>query len=74
MAASRKFPLAALWRRAQRVNGNPQATRALDVIGEIEAKIGKPAVASNQAMIWNNLRLAGVEDRFEGYGRLSRNY
>ena len=46
------------------------ALRTLDVIGEIEAAIGKPAVAGNQAMTWNCLRLAGIEDRFEGYGRL----
>ncbi|MEN8198200.1 MAG: arylmalonate decarboxylase, partial [Pseudomonadota bacterium] len=45
------------------------ALRTLDVIGEIEEAIGKPAICSNQAMIWNNLRLAGVEGRFEGYGR-----
>lgn len=46
------------------------ALRTLDVVGEIEAKAGKPVIASNQAMIWDTLRLAGVGDRFEGYGRL----
>lgn len=46
------------------------ALRTLDVIGEIEAAIGKPAICSNQAMIWDTLRLAGIDDRFEGYGRL----
>ena len=46
------------------------ALRTLDVIGEIEARAGKPAVCSNQAMIWDCLRLAGVDDRFAGYGRL----
>jgi maleate isomerase len=46
------------------------ALRTLDVIGEIEARAGKPAVCSNQAMIWDCLRLAGIEDRFDGYGRL----
>lgn len=50
------------------------ALRTLDVIGKIEEAIGKPAVCSNQAMIWNNLRLAGVEDRMEGYGRLLGGY
>ena len=50
------------------------ALRALDVIGEIEDAIGKPALCSNQAMIWNCLRLAGIEDRYEGYGRLLRDY
>ena len=46
------------------------ALRTLDVIGEIEARAGKPAICSNQAMIWDCLRLAGIEDRFTGYGRL----
>jgi len=50
------------------------ALRTLDVVGEIESQAGKPVVASNQAMIWDTLRLAGVEDRFEGYGRLLSNY
>ena len=46
------------------------ALRTLDVIGDFEAAIGKPAICSNQAMIWDTLRLAGIDDRFEGYGRL----
>ncbi len=46
------------------------ALRTLDVIGEIEAAIGKPAICSNQAMIWDTLRLARIDDRFEGYGQL----
>ena len=50
------------------------ALRTLDVIGEIEDAVGKPAIASNQAMIWNCLRMAGIEDRFEGYGRLLRDH
>ena len=50
------------------------ALRTLDVIGEIEARAGKPVVCSNQAMIWDCLRLAGVDDRFDGYGRLLSEY
>ncbi len=46
------------------------ALRTLDVIEEIERGAGKPAVCSNQAMIWDCLRLAGIDDRIEGYGRL----
>lgn len=46
------------------------ALRTLDVIAEIEAEAGKPAICSNQAMIWDCLRLAGIDDRFDGYGRL----
>ena len=46
--------------------------RTVDVIEEIESKAGKPVVASNQAMMWNCLRMAGIEDAVEGYGRLMR--
>lgn len=46
------------------------ALRTIDVIGEIERRLGKPAICSNQAMLWDCLRLAGVEDRIEGLGRL----
>lgn len=46
------------------------ALRTLDVIGAIEDAAGKPAICSNQAMIWDTLRLAGIDDTFDGFGRL----
>lgn len=48
------------------------ALRTIDVIDEIEAATGKPCIASNQAMLWHCLRLAGVDDQFDGVGRLLR--
>lgn len=48
------------------------ALRTLDVVQNIETVVAKPVIASNQAMIWDTLRLAGVEDRIGGYGRLLR--
>ncbi|MGO1119177.1 maleate cis-trans isomerase family protein [Rhodovibrionaceae bacterium A322] len=50
------------------------ALRSLEVIGEIERLSGKPAICSNQAMIWDCLRLAGLNDRFGGHGRLLSDY
>ena len=50
------------------------ALRTLDVIEEIENRSGKPAIASNQAMIWDTFRLAGIDDHIEGYGRLLSEY
>jgi maleate isomerase len=50
------------------------ALRTLEVIEEIETRAGKPAICSNQAMIWDCLRLAGIDDRFAGYGRLLADY
>lgn len=46
------------------------ALRALDIVGELEADVGKPVVVSNQAMMWDCLRSAGIDDKIEGYGRL----
>ncbi|MCP3935489.1 MAG: arylmalonate decarboxylase [Actinomycetia bacterium] len=50
------------------------ALRTLDVIDEIEQAIGKPCVASNQAMLWHCLRLAGIDDQIDGLGRLFRDH
>ncbi len=50
------------------------ALRSLQVIQLIENALGKPVIASNQAMIWDTLRLAGINDRISGYGRLLSEY
>jgi maleate isomerase len=46
------------------------ALRTLEVVQALEQRVGKPVVASNQAMIWDCLRLAGVDDRIAGHGAL----
>jgi maleate isomerase len=46
------------------------ALRSLDVVESLERQLAKPVVCSNQAMIWDTLRLAGIGDRIPGYGRL----
>lgn len=48
------------------------ALRSLEVIDRIEQKLGKPAVCSNQAMLWDCLRLAGINDALPNLGRLLR--
>lgn len=50
------------------------ALRSLDVVDVLEQRLGKPVICSNQAMIWDTLRLAGIDDTLEGYGRLFRDY
>ena len=50
------------------------ALRTLDVIEEIEQSTGKPVVTSNQSMMWNCLRMSGIEDRLDGYGILFRDH
>ena len=50
------------------------ALRSVEVIDEIEAVVDKPVVTSNQAMLWHCLRLAGIDDRLDGMGRLTREH
>lgn len=50
------------------------ALRSLDVVDEIEKAAQKPVIVSNQAMIWHTLRLAGIRDCIDGYGRLLREF
>lgn len=44
--------------------------RCSSVIDQLERDIGKPVVASNQALAWDLLRLTGVKDQVRGFGRL----
>lgn len=46
------------------------ALRSIEIVDALEQRVGKPVIASNQALAWDALRLAGVEDRMPGYGRL----
>ncbi|WP_338550243.1 maleate cis-trans isomerase family protein [Roseovarius phycicola] len=50
------------------------ALRSLEVVDEIEQSLGKPVICSNQAMLWDCLRLAGVNDKLPGLGRLLRDF
>lgn len=40
------------------------------VIERLEAELGKPVITSTQATLWHALRLAGIDDRIAGAGRL----
>ena len=40
------------------------------VLASLEQELGKPVVSSNQAMLWQALRVAGVRDAIPGFGRL----
>ena len=50
------------------------ALRSIDVVDEIEKMVRKPVIVSNQAMIWETLRLAGINDVIDGYGSLLREF
>lgn len=46
------------------------ALRALEIVPALEEELGKPVIVSNQAMMWDCLRLAGIADHVPGAGRL----
>lgn len=72
--ASIRDAAVALGRRG-RVDGvfvSCTSLRAAGIIEEIESALGVPATASNHAMAWHSLRLAGIDDKQAGCGRLYR--
>ncbi len=44
--------------------------RSLDLIDKLEKELNKPVISSNTATMWNVLRMLGIDDPVEGYGRL----
>lgn len=44
--------------------------RTVEAIPRLEDAFGKPVISSNAALIWSGLRLAGIDDRLGGRGRL----
>jgi maleate isomerase len=45
-----------------------------DAVEPLERELGVNVVASIQAIVWEGLRLAKIDDRIAGYGRLLREY
>jgi len=46
------------------------ALQAVVCVDELERRIGKPVVTSNQAVVWHCQRLAGIDKKIDGYGKL----
>lgn len=46
--------------------------RVAHLIERLEERLGKPVTASNHAMAWHALRLAGYDESVPGFGRLMR--
>lgn len=44
--------------------------RSMGNVARIERETGKPMVTSNQATLWNSLRMVGIQEPVRGYGRL----
>jgi maleate cis-trans isomerase len=42
----------------------------VEIIEKLESDLKKPVITSNQATMWNILRMADIKDRINGFGRL----
>ncbi len=42
----------------------------VSILEQLEQDLGKPVISATSATMWQALRLAGVQDRVSGYGRL----
>lgn len=47
---------------------------AIDLIQSLETDLQKPVITSNQATIWNLIRMAGVNEKVQGFGQLLVKY
>ena len=47
---------------------------AVEIIDQLETDLQKPVVTSNQATMWNMLRMANIKDPIQGFGRLLVDY
>jgi maleate cis-trans isomerase len=57
---------------ADAVHCSCTAWRSVEAVEEIERRIGKPVVTSNQAAVWASLRSLGVTEPIPGFGQLLR--
>lgn len=46
----------------------------VDAIEPLEQELGVNVIASIQATVWEGMRLAGIDDKVEGYGKLLREH
>ena len=56
--------------RAQAVFLSGVGMPTIDVLARLERDLGKPAISSCSAMVWNALRIGGARQKVAGYGRL----
>ena len=46
------------------------ALKVIDIIETLESKLSTDIISSNQAIIWDSLRLSNINQKIDGYGNL----
>ena len=49
------------------------ALKIMDILEDVEKKFNTTVISSNQAIIWDCLRLIGIDKKISGYGKLFEN-
>ena len=49
------------------------ALKIVDIIYEVENKFNTTVISSNQAIIWDCLKLLNIKNQVEGFGKLFKN-
>ena len=70
LARAREFASRACRPEADALLCSCTAWRSLEAVAELERRIGKPVVTSNQASIWAAYRALGLAPKITGFGRL----
>ena len=65
-----EFASRACWPEADALFCAGTAYRSLEVVEELERRLGKPVVSANQASIWAALRRLGIHNPEPGFGSL----
>ena len=51
----------------------PMQLKTLKIIDQLENKIKKTVLSSNQTLIWDSIRSVGYKSTIKGYGKLLKN-
>ncbi len=46
------------------------ALKVVDIIEKLELKLSTDIISSNQAIIWDSLRLCNINQKIDGFGNL----
>ncbi len=46
------------------------ALKVIDIIETLESKLSTDIISSNQAIIWDSLRLSNINQKIDGFGNL----
>ena len=74
LALSLSREIMRLWPQTDTIHPSCAHWATAHAIDQIERELSVNVMTSQQAILWNALRTAGIDDRIDGYGRLLREF